>query len=127
MSRYLNSPREADWYACPSCGDQVKVGSKGCLKCQDIGRNKDRNRSRGRHRDDTGPAQTSQPTNEAWPDGVDLPDDAEDFDYEAWKEREFGVAGKLKPHHLPWKYWLGGICLLVALIWLAVFAGYMGR
>jgi hypothetical protein len=25
MSRYLNSPREADWYACPTCGDEVTL------------------------------------------------------------------------------------------------------
>jgi hypothetical protein len=103
MSRYLNSPREADWYACPTCGDEVRVGSAGCRKCRNL-----------------------PPTaEEGWPDGVDLPEAAEDFDYEDWKKREFGTSAKVKPHHLPWKYWLAGICVLVALVWLTVFAGFM--
>ncbi len=105
MSRYLNSPREADWYACPSCGDEVRVGSAGCRKCRAL------------------PQEAEAP----WPDGVDLPEGAEDFDYEDWKKREFGAAAQVKPPHLPWKYWLGGICLLAALIWIAVFAGFAGH
>ena len=103
MSRYLNSPREADWYACPSCGDEVRVGSTGCRKCRSL---------------PAGPK-------DAWPDGVDLPEDAEDFDYGAWKQREFGTTAKVKPHHLAWKYWLAGILVLAALIWLSVFAGFL--
>ena len=103
MSRYLNSPREADWYACPTCGDEVRVGSAGCGKCRAF----------------------PDESETSWPDGVDLPDAAEDFDYEDWKKRESGTASKIKPHHLPWKYWLAGICVLGAMIWLAVFAGFI--
>lgn len=103
MSRYLNSPREADWYACPTCGDEVRVGSSGCRKCRTV----------------------SKEPSEAWPHGVDIPEDPEDFDYEDWKKRELGKASKLKPHHVPWKYWLAGICVLAALIWFAVFAGFV--
>lgn len=103
MSRYLNSPREADWYACPTCGGEVRVGSVGCRKCCTL------------------PAIPE----EEWPDGLDVPDTAEDFDYEEWKKREFGKASKIKPHHLPWKYWLTGIILVVALLWAAVFAGFL--
>ncbi len=33
MSRPLNSPKDADWYACPSCGAEVRVGSRGCPAC----------------------------------------------------------------------------------------------
>ena len=103
MSRYLNSPRETDWYACPTCGDEVRVGSSGCRKCRSA----------------PGLAE------DAWPDGLNVPDDREDFDYEDWKKREFGTAAKVKPPHLPWKYWIAGICVLAALTWLAVFAGFM--
>ena len=102
MSRYLNSPREADWFACPTCGDEVRVGSAGCRKCRGIN-------------------QTD------WPDGVDLPEDAEDFDYEDWKKKEFGKAAKIKPHQLPWKYWLAGIVLLAARIWGWVLVGFVSR
>ena len=102
MSRYLNSPREADWYACPACGDEVRVGSAGCRKCRAL------------------PHEA-----QGWPDGVDLPEDTEDFDYDEWKKREFGTAARVKPASLPWKYWLGGVCLLAALIWMAVFAGFL--
>jgi hypothetical protein len=103
MSRYLNSPREADWFACPACGDEVRVGSSGCRKC------------RGK----------APVADEAWPDGVDLSEDAADFDYEDWKKREFGKSAKIKPHYLPWKYWVAGILLIVVMIWAAVFAGYV--
>lgn len=105
MSRYLNSPREADWYACPTCGDEVKVGSAGCRKCVAL----------------------PPVPDEVWPDGVDLPEDAGDFDYEEWQKREFGTAAKIKPHHLPWKYWAAGILLLLALIWGMVFSGFAHR
>ena len=103
MSRYLNSSREADWYACPSCGDEVRVGSAGCVKCRVL------------------PGEAE----DAWPDGVDLPEGAEDFDYEDWKKREFSTTAQVKPSHLAWKYWLGGIFLLAALVWMAVFAGFV--
>lgn len=94
MSRYLNSPREADWFACPTCGDEVRVGSSGCQKC------------RG-----TQPGDPAQ--------------DPEDFDYDDWQKREFGASSKIKPHHLPWKYWLAGILLVAAMIWSAVLAGFL--
>ncbi len=109
MSRYLNSPREADWFACPTCGDEVRVGSPGCRKCRGIN-----------------PADEVDPVDQAdWPDGVDLPEDPDDFDYEDWKKKEFGRTAKFKPHHLPWKYWLAGIVLLAAMIWGWVFVGFV--
>jgi hypothetical protein len=106
MSRYLNSPREADWYACPTCGSEVRVGSSGCRQC---------------------PSDKRKEEEEAWPDGVDLPEDPEDFDYADWKKREFGAASRIKPHALPWKYWLAGILLLVAMVWAWVFAGFVAH
>ncbi|RYD36663.1 MAG: hypothetical protein EOP86_05395 [Verrucomicrobiaceae bacterium] len=104
MSRYLNSPREADWYACPSCGDEVRVGSSGCPRCN-----------------------SRKPTpDEDGDDSVDLSHAGEEFDYEDWKKREFGtLSSRFKPHHLPWKYWVGGILLIIAFVWAAVFAGFV--
>ena len=101
MSRYLNSPREADWYACPSCGDEVRVGSSGCQRCSAAG-----------------PAADPD-------DSADLPDAEPDFDYDDWKKREFSTASRFKPHHLPWKYWIAGILLVLAMLWGAVFAGFL--
>ena len=102
MSRYLNSPREADWYACPTCGDEVRVGSAGCRECRAL----------------------PMDLEDAREGVADVSEDLEDFNYEEWKKNEFGAAAKVKPSHLPWKYWLAGICLLAAMIWLAVFAGF---
>ena len=95
MSRYLNSPREADWYACPFCGHDVKVGVAHCRKCQALG-------------------SVSQATDS--PDAA-ADESEEEFDYEDWKKREFGRAAKYKPHHLPWKYWLAGLVLIISLFW----------
>lgn len=105
MSRYLNSPREADWYACPSCGDEVRVGSSGCQRCS-----------------------LKEPTLDGdTDDEVDLSDAASDFDYDDWKKREFGSASRFKPHHLPWKYWIAGILLVLAMLWAAIFTGFMNH
>lgn len=98
MSKYLNSPKDADWYACPSCGAEVRVGSAGCQKC------------RGRADEDDG----DHPVHE-------LPEDPDDFDYDEFVKREFGRDGRPgKSPRLPWKYQVGGILLLAALIWLWV-------
>lgn len=105
MSRYLNSPREADWYACPNCGHEVRVGSEGCRKCH------------GQAPGESGEGD--------WPDGLDLPEDSEVFDHEAWEKKEFGSASKLKPADLPWKFWIGGVAVLLALLWMAIFSGYI--
>ncbi len=99
MSRYLNSPREADWYACPTCGDEVRVGGAGCRKCCVM------------------PVDAEE--------GPEFPNEAEDFDYEDWKQREFGGTAKVKPHHLPWKYWVAGILVLAAMAWIAVGRGFL--
>ena len=102
MSRPLNSPKDADWYACPSCGTEVRVGSRGCPKC-----------SR-----DTALKSWEQ---DDYLDGVDVPEDAAEFDYNDFVKREFGRrSARLKPAGLAWKWWLAGILLLAALIWVWV-------
>ena len=98
MSRPLNSPKDADWYACPSCGAEVRVGSRGCPKCSKGGKSWEQ--------DD-------------YLDGVDAPEDAEDFDYNDFVKREFGTAGpsRLKPWGIAWKWWITGVLLLALMIW----------
>lgn len=98
MSKYLNSPREADWYACPSCGDEVRVGSSGCRRCNAFA-------------EDPGEA-----AEKVHPAG-----DADDFNYDDWSKKEFGTLSRFKPHHLAWKYWIGGLLVLLAMLFGALF------
>jgi hypothetical protein len=100
MSRPLNSPKDADWYACPYCGAEVRVGSRGCLKC------------------------VQEAVGKKWQqdeylDGVDLPDDPSEFDYNDFVKREFGArqSSRLKPSGVSWKWWIAGIILIGALAW----------
>ncbi len=111
MSRYLNSPREADWYACPSCGAAIKVGSAPCRQCGGRAAAK--------------AAEAPEEAEDEEEEGAELPESEEDFDYEAWRRREFGRASRFKPHHLPWKYWVAGLALLLALLWGLVLAGFV--
>ncbi len=102
MSRPLNSPKDADWYACPSCGAEVRVGSRGCPACMK--------------------GSVKKWEQEDYLDGTDVPEDADDFDYNEFVKREFGRgSGKLKPAGLSWKWWIAGILLLAALAY--IYAG----
>ena len=98
MSSPLNSPKDADWYACPSCGAEVQVGSRGCPKCS--------------------PGAGRSWQRDPHPDGVDLPDDPEEFDYNDFVRREFGRGpAKAKPAGLAWKWWITGVLLLILMAW----------
>ena len=100
MSRPQQPPKDADWYACPGCGGEVRVGSRGCPKCS--GKSWEQ---------------------EDYLDGVDVPEDAEDFDYDDFVKREFGSgSARLKPPGLAWKWWITGVLLLAA-----IFFGWMFR
>lgn len=131
MSRYLNSPREADWYACPFCGDEVRVGSDGCPKCSSASASTSSPARKSSRKLKGAPARQKNVRpddfeNESegdWPDGLELPD-GDDFDYEEWKKREYGLDGKIKPHGFPWKYWFTAILLLVLMIWGIIAAGF---
>ena len=97
MSRPLNSPKDADWYACPSCGAEVRVGSRGCPKCSS--------------------GSGAKWDQEEYLDGIDLPEDAGEFDYNDFVKREFGGGtSPLKPHGMKWKWWITGVLLLGALV-----------
>lgn len=95
MSRSIDSSRDADWYACPFCGAEVRVGPDGCPRC-----------TTGKPR--------KQP---AYLDGVDLPDDPEDFDYDDFVKREFGGgASSVKPAGLKWIWWVTGVLLVGGMV-----------
>ena len=94
---------DTDHFICPGCGAEVRVGGAGCPKC---------NRPPKRR------ARKSWEQDEVY-DGLSLPDDPEDFDYRAFVEEEF--EGGRKPHTLKEKiYWVAGVLLLAALIYLWV-------
>lgn len=48
-------------------------------------------------------------------DGVDLPDDPDDFDYDEFTKREFGKERELVPQK-PWWWWFAVVLLLLGLI-----------
>lgn len=96
MSRPSRPPPEE----CPVCGEPVPRRAIACPHCGADERS-------GWNEDD------------ALYDGLDLPgsgDDEEDWDYEDFKEREFGGGG-MKPQGVSWWWWLAA--LLVALAFLA--------
>ena len=82
----------ADYYLCPGCGDEVKVGSKGCPKCNRLD-----------------PWEIEG--NDIY-DGLDLPDD--DFDYDEFVDREFGKS--VSTNRLKFVWWISAVILLIALI-----------
>ena len=86
-----------DHYICPGCGDEVRVGSKGCPKCN--------------HLD---PWEIEE--NESY-DGIDLPDD--EFNYDEFIKREFGGGIPKKGKALFW--WIVAVIVLVAFVWIIVF------
>jgi hypothetical protein len=95
MSRPQPSPKDADWYACPGCGAEVRVGSRGCTTCSGKSWEQDE-----------------------YLDGLDPSPDTEDFNYDDFVKKEFGRGcGRVKPVGLPWKWWITGVVLLGALVW----------
>ena len=102
MGKDLQPPKDADWYACPSCGAEVRVGSRGCSRC--------------------GPGLPEDWLEEEHLEGISLPDDPAEFDYDEYVKREFGAASRVKPPHLAWKWWIVGVLLLAAMAGGAVLA-----
>ena len=94
MARQKHDPDAADYYACPGCGAEVRVGSRGCPKCADKPRSWEQ---------------------DEYLDGSDLPD--EDFDYNDFVRREFGKGpSRLKPRGLRWYWWLTALLLLALML-----------
>lgn len=97
----------ADTYLCPGCDQEVPVGSRGCPRCNPPSKRRKRRRAA---------ASSGKP---GWKsggayDGLDLPD--EDFDYDAYVAREFGI----KPHKrigIAWYWWVTAVALLGVIAW----------
>ena len=79
-------------FPCPACGEDVPAKAKACPHC--------------------GACEKSGWNEEASEgDGLDLPED--DFDYEKFKEEEFGSSRKLRGKELLWKVTAAGLLILV--------------
>ena len=83
-----------DYFICPTCGEEVRVGSKACPGCGSDER--------------TGWGENSGA------DGLDLPD--EEFDYDEFCKKEFGSEKNIKPTSVSWFWWLVGVVLLLAFL-----------
>lgn len=84
---------KADYFICPECGAEVRVGSKGCSKC------------------------ASERATKSWEqdetyDGLDLPE--EEFNYQDFIDEEFG-SGK-KRAKIEWFWWAIAVVLLLSLV-----------
>ena len=90
-----------DFFVCPGCGAKVRVGSSGCPKCAPKGGKKRRHWEQ----------------DEAY-DGLDLPDEEDDFDYDGFIADEFGGPPKRGARDIV--YLVVGIILLIALVFLWV-------
>ena len=91
---------KADYFICPDCGAEVRVGSRGCSRCASDRATKTW--------DDRKPWEQD----EAY-DGVDLPDD-EEFDYQDFLDQEFG--GGHKKTKREWLWWTTALVLLIAMV-----------
>lgn len=90
---------ELKTYICPGCGSELRIGTRGCPKCDARAR-----RKRAKVAARKGWEQRPQE------DGLDLPGD--DFDYDDFVSREFGKA----PHRrigIRWYWWLTAAVLLL--------------
>jgi hypothetical protein len=80
---------------CPNCGAEVPPNARSCPEC--------------------GSDENTGWSDEAYASGLDLPD--EQFDYDEFTKREFGRKSPI-PRGLHWGWWLVGIALLIALLFL---------
>lgn len=100
---------KVDFYICPECGAEVRVGSKGCAKCA--------SQQATKKWDDDAEAKPRRPK-KSWEqdevyDGLDLPED--EFDYDEFIEREFRGGRRHKPSQ-GWLWWGVGVVLLIAFV-----------
>lgn len=98
---------EDDFYLCPGCDREVRVGSRSCPYCNPPAKRRKR------------PKATAKRARKSWEqdstyDGSDVPDE-DDFDYEDFVAREFGH----KPHRrigIKWYWWVTAIVVLVLIV-----------
>ena len=106
-----------DFYICPTCGNEVAVGSRGCAVCL----KKDKKRKPRRKKRVVAKAEKRSWEQDDTYDGLDLP--AEDFDYDAFCEREFGQGSAHKQVGIRWYWWLTAVVLLGVFVYVA--GGYL--
>ena len=80
---------------CPNCGAVVPPDAKACPEC--------------------GSDEETGWSEEAYKPDADVPD--EDFNYEEYSKREFGSKDPV-PHGIPVFWWIVGIILLAAILYL---------
>ena len=99
----------SDFYICPTCGNEVPVGSRACAIC----RKKEKKRKPRRKKRHA--VQRAKLVKRSWEqdevyDGLDLPND--DFDYEEFCAKEFGHGPAHKQLGIRWYWWLTALLLL---------------
>ena len=88
------SRRRDEDFDCPVCGETVPAGAKSCPEC--------------------GACEKSGWSGEAHLDGVNLPEEKDDFDYDQWAEEQLRRASR--PRSFAWCWWLGAALLLASLL-----------
>lgn len=98
---------KVDFYICPECGDEVRVGSKGCPRCASQQATKKWN---------SPAAEPPHWEQDETHDGLDLPD--EEFDYQKFVQEEFGGPRKVTLKERMW--WVVAVLLLLAMLFFAL-------
>jgi hypothetical protein len=101
---------KVDFYICPACGAEVRVGSKGCPKCASQRATKKWGATEERK---------SWEQDDVY-DDLDLPDDQ--FDYDKFIQEEFERTAPRKTA-VEWLWWLVALILLMILVGIVV-AGF---
>lgn len=103
---------KVDFYICPHCGAEVRVGSKGCNRCASERATKNWH----------APAKRRPWEQDETYDGLDLPDD--EFDYEKFVAEEFEEGPPRAPRQ--WLWALVATIVLLALLALIFAGGWFG-
>jgi hypothetical protein len=94
---------------CPVCGEWVYRGQVSCSECGAC-------------------AKSGWKADATAADGLDLPD--EDFDYDAFLEREFGgdkkLGGRIGEGRMSRVWWWAAVAVLAAMIWMLVLSVLRG-
>lgn len=90
--------RAREPFTCPVCGEDVPAGARSCPEC--------------------GACDKSGWSEDARSDGLDLPDDAEDFDYDKFLEEEFGKGPRARRGSRLW--WIVALVVLFAFLALSL-------
>ena len=84
---------------CPVCGADVPRTANACPEC--------------------GSDEKTGWSQKAASDGLDLPDEGNEFDYDDFVKREFGGSDR-KPRGISWFWWVVGLIVLTSLVLLAL-------